>query len=89
VWDKVQEELEELREAGEPQRESELGDVLFSLVNLARWLGVDAESALRTANHRFVERFEAMRRLAGARARVVEELTLEEMDQLWEEVKGQ
>ena len=88
VWDKVQEELEELRVAGEPQREPELGDVLFSLVNLARWLGVDAESALRIANRRFVERFEAMRRLAGERGLVFEELSLEEMDQLWEEVKG-
>ncbi|MFQ5592954.1 MAG: nucleoside triphosphate pyrophosphohydrolase [Anaerolineae bacterium] len=87
VWDKVQEELEELREAGELQREPELGDVLFSLVNLARWLGVDAESALRTANYRFVERFESMRRLAGERGLVFEKMSLGEMDQLWEEVK--
>ncbi|MFQ5344008.1 MAG: nucleoside triphosphate pyrophosphohydrolase [Anaerolineae bacterium] len=87
VWDKVQEELEELREAGELQREPELGDVLFSLVNLARWLGVDAESALRTANYRFVERFESMRRLARTRRLEFDELTLEEMDRLWEEVK--
>lgn len=88
VWDKVHEELEELRVAGEDQREPELGDVLFSLVNLARWLGVDAESALRTANRRFVERFEAMRRLAGERKMVLHEMTLEEMDRLWEAVKG-
>ncbi len=88
VWDKVHEELDELRGAGESEREPEFGDVLFSLVNLARWLHVDAESALRSANRRFVERFEAMRRLAQARGQSLEQMTLEEMDRLWEEVKG-
>lgn len=87
VWDKVQEELEELRLAGEPRREPEFGDVLFSLVNLARWLDVDAESALRAANRRFVERLEAMRRLTQRRGVAFDEMTLEEMDRLWEEVK--
>lgn len=88
VWEKVQEELEELRMAGDSQQESELGDLLFSLVNLARWLGVDAESALRAANRRFVERFAAMSRLARTRGLDFDELTLEKMDELWEEVKG-
>ncbi|MFQ5854716.1 MAG: nucleoside triphosphate pyrophosphohydrolase [Anaerolineae bacterium] len=88
VWDKVHEELEELRVAGESRREPEFGDALFSLVNLARWLAVDAESALRAANRRFVERFEAMRRLAREQGLALEEMTLEEMDRLWEAVKG-
>lgn len=87
VWEKVEEELDELRDAGEDEREPELGDVLFSLVNLARWLDVDAESALRVANRRFVERFEAMQRLARQRGLAFEEMSLVEMDRLWDEVK--
>lgn len=88
VWDKVREELEELRVAEEDRREAELGDVLFSLVNLARWLKVDAESALRAANRRFVERFAAMQRLAREQGLGLEEMTLEEMDRLWDAVKA-
>jgi tetrapyrrole methylase family protein/MazG family protein len=87
VWEKLQEELAELRAAPEEERERELGDVLFVLVNLARWLGVDAESALRAANARFTERFQAMQRLARERGLKLEGMTLEEMDRLWEEVK--
>jgi len=89
VWEKLQEELAELRAAqDETAREQELGDVLFVLVNLARWLRVDAESALRGANARFTERFQAMRRLAEARGLRLEGMTLEEMDRLWNEVKA-
>jgi uncharacterized protein YabN with tetrapyrrole methylase and pyrophosphatase domain len=87
VWDKIREELAELRGAGEGQREPELGDVLFSLVNLARWLDVDAENALRATNRRFVKRFAAMQALAREQGLVIEELALEEMDRLWEAVK--
>lgn len=87
VWDKVNEELEELREAGPEQQEPEFGDVLFSLVNLARWLDVDAESALRAANRRFMNRFGAMQDLAQERELTFEDMTLEEMDRLWDEVK--
>lgn len=87
VWEKVHEELDELHRAEESQQEPEFGDVLFSLVNLARWLDVDAESALRTANRRFVERFEAMQELAKGQGRAFEDMTLDEMDRLWENVK--
>lgn len=87
VWDKVEEELDELRLADQDQRELELGDVLFSLVNLARWLGVDAETALRAANRRFVQRFAAMRQLAERRGLSFEALSLNELDALWREVK--
>jgi tetrapyrrole methylase family protein/MazG family protein len=89
VWDKIEEELGELRLAEQHHEELELGDVLFSLVNLARWLGVDAESALRAANRRFVQRFAAMQRLAEKRGPAFEELTLGEMDALWSEAKGE
>lgn len=89
VWEKLAEELAELRAAeDEAAREQELGDVLFVLVNLARWLGVDAESALRAANARFTERFQAMQRLARERGLQMEGMSLEELDRLWEEVKA-
>lgn len=87
VWDKVEEELDELRSAEQDQQEPELGDVLFSLVNVARWLGVDAESALRAANRRFEQRFAAMQQLAERQGLAFEALTLDEMDPLWNEAK--
>jgi len=75
VMEKVQEELQELKEA----------DLLFSLVNLSRFLGVDPEEALHGACDRFSERFRHIEeRLKGG----LEEATLEEMDQLWDEAKG-
>lgn len=88
VVDKVTEEVKELRETrGEEAREKELGDLLFSLVNLARWLEVDAESALRLANQRFYQRFAQMERLAREQGRYLEEMSLAEQDELWEEAK--
>ena len=89
VWEKVHEEIEELRVAAPAKREAELGDVLFSLVNLARWLDVDAESALRTANNRFLQRFEAMLEMARAQGLSFAELDLEEMERLWAAAKAQ
>lgn len=68
VYDKLREETAELQAANTPaERLAELGDILFVLVNLARWLGVDAESALREANLRFTRRFQAVEQLAAAR----------------------
>ena len=87
VWDKVREELEELKRAAEDERERELGDLLFSVVNLARWLGLDAESALREANARFVRRFSRMERLARNQGRSLSEMPLAEQDELWEQTK--
>jgi tetrapyrrole methylase family protein/MazG family protein len=87
---KVAEEVRELQVAPDaPAREEELGDLLFALVNLSRWLGIQAESALRGANRRFRERFAAVERLAGERGLVLGELNLEELDALWEEAKGE
>ena len=89
VVDKVGEEIQELIQAGsERQRWQEMGDLLFALVNLARWLEVDAESALRNANQRFRTRFNRLEQVAAARGRVLESLSLEEMDQIWEEIKA-
>jgi tetrapyrrole methylase family protein/MazG family protein len=88
VWAKVEEELGELREAQEEGRASELGDLIFVLVNLARWLGVDAESALREANERFIARFYQMEQVAAERGLDLGQMALDEMNELWEEVKG-
>jgi len=85
---KVAEEVRELKGAeGTEEKERELGDLLFSLVNLARWLDVDAESALRATNARFAKRFARMEHLCQERGLDLSQMTLEEMDELWEEVK--
>jgi tetrapyrrole methylase family protein/MazG family protein len=89
VWEKVGEELEELRGAeGHDERLHELGDVLFALVNLGRWMKLDPEEALRAANHRWVERYRRVEALAAERGVDLEALSLSEKDVLWDEVKA-
>ena len=86
---KIAEEVAELREAkGSEEQEEELGDLLFAVVNLARWLNVDAESALRGACERFIRRFSGMEDLCRERGLNLSELSLAEQDELWEKVKG-
>jgi MazG family protein len=88
VLDKVGEELGELRDAAdEQQRSAEFGDLLFALVNLARWYSLDAESALREANARFKTRFSKIERAARTQGKQLSDLSLEEMDALWEQAK--
>ena len=92
VWRKVEEELEELREAagtGEAQHrvEAELGDLLFSVVNLSRFLNVQAEEALAGTIERFHGRFAHIERELAARGKTVSEASFEEMDALWEQAK--
>jgi len=88
---KLHEELDELHaavESGDPQAAAEeLGDVLFMLVNLSRFLDVDPEEALRAANRKFRDRFRHIEKTAAATGRRLEEMTLAEMDALWEEAK--
>ncbi len=89
VIDKVCEEVQELRAAAdEESRAAELGDLLFAVVNLARWHKIDAESALREANARFRARFAHIEAAARRQNRPLAELTLPEMDALWNEAKG-
>jgi MazG family protein len=94
VWDKVHEELAELHEAGgagdegRDQRLHELGDVLFATVNLARWLKLDPEEALRAANRRWILRYERAEQLAASRGQVLADLSPEGKDALWNEVKA-
>ena len=89
VWDKVGEELDELRGAEtDDERLHELGDVLFALVNLSRWMKLDPEEALRAANHRWLARYRSVERLAAERGVALAELSLAEKDLLWDEVKA-
>jgi tetrapyrrole methylase family protein/MazG family protein len=88
VIDKIDEEFREVRQAFDPEtRAAEIGDLLFAVVNLARWLDVDAESALREANGRFRKRFAYIESSARAQGREMSEFSLEEMDDLWTEAK--
>ncbi|MBC7535445.1 MAG: nucleoside triphosphate pyrophosphohydrolase [Ferruginibacter sp.] len=91
VWDKVEEEMEELKEAVESgdkdKMEDELGDVFFSLVNFARFLQVDAENALERTNKKFIHRFTKMEEEAALQNKFLHDLTLDEMDALWNMIK--
>jgi len=91
VWDKLKEEMDELHEVvqlGQPDRmEDEFGDVMFSLVNYSRFLKVDAENALERTNKKFIRRFQQMEQLATAQGKALDEMSLTEMDALWNEVK--
>jgi tetrapyrrole methylase family protein/MazG family protein len=88
VLEKVSEELEELKKAGEQKEKAhELGDLFFALVNVSRWYGIDAESALREANQRFRARFAEVEEAAREEGKTLEEYSLQELDQLWEQAK--
>lgn len=88
VLDKVHEEIKEIKDATtHEEREAEIGDLFFSLVNLSRWNGIDAESALRKANKRFYRRFRHMEQWAVDRDRTFSTLTAEEKDLLWNQAK--
>lgn len=88
VVDKLDEEIDEVRGAsGDKDRSSEIGDLLFAVVNLARWYHTDAETALREANARFRSRFYKIEQAAHAQGRPLDELSLDEMDVLWQAAK--
>lgn len=93
VWEKVEEEIGEMKEAitgGDQQKiEAEFGDVLFSLINYARFLRVDAENALERTNKKFIERFTKMEYQAINEGKPLSEMTLGEMDSLWNSIKKQ
>jgi MazG family protein len=93
VWEKVEEEQKELFEAiasgNRQDMEDELGDVFFSLINFARFLQLDAENALERTNKKFIHRFTKMEEAAGNEGRALQEMTLEEMDTLWNKIKKQ
>ncbi len=91
VWDKVQEELGELQEAEETKDfneiESEFGDVLFSFINYARFIGVNPENALDKTNQKFKSRFQTMETLMQESDENISEMNLTEMDVFWNKAK--
>lgn len=94
VVDKIQEEVDELREAvasnssADPARaEEEMGDLLFSIANLSRKLGIEPETALRKANDKFTKRFDAMEQQLAASGATVNEMSLEALEAAWEQAK--
>lgn len=93
VWDKVEEETRELHEAvatNDPQKiEEEFGDLLFSLINYARFLQIDAENALERTNKKFINRFTRMEELAQQQGKSLADMTLTEMDAIWNTIKKQ
>ncbi len=88
VWDKVYEEVQELHAAkDEAETQDEVGDLLFAAVNLARWLKVDAESALRGTNQKFRRRFAHVEKRARETGQQLMDMKLPEMDLFWDEAK--
>jgi MazG family protein len=91
VWEKVKEEMEELQEAvalGDTGKmEEEFGDLAFSLVNYARFLRIDAENALERTNRKFIRRFTGMEEEARSQGRSLADMSLQEMDDLWNGIK--
>jgi MazG family protein len=91
VWEKVKEEEHELRQAiaenDQQMIEEEFGDLVFSLVNLARFLNIDAENALEITNKKFINRFTQMEETAMATGKNLEEMSLQEMDSIWNQIK--
>jgi tetrapyrrole methylase family protein/MazG family protein len=88
VIEKIAEEAKEITESiGQQEKESEYGDLLFALANLARRQGIDLESALRGANHRFYRRFSAMEQLCADRDLDFKKLSFDQQNSLWEEAK--
>ena len=93
VWDKVEEEIAELKEAialnDAGKTEEEFGDLVFSLINYARFLQVDAENALEKTNKKFIRRFTQMEQAAAAQNRMLTDMNLAEMDAIWNSIKKQ
>ncbi len=88
VWEKVQEELQEFKEAAEgPEKEKEFGDLLFSLINYSRFMNIDPEQALEKTNKKFINRFNYLEQQAKEQGKELQDMTLREMDKIWNESK--
>lgn len=91
VWEKIEEEMKELHDevknGNREEMEMEFGDVLFSLVNYARFLQIDAETALEKVNKKFLNRFKRMEAAANAEGKQLAEMSLDEMDAIWNKIK--
>jgi XTP/dITP diphosphohydrolase len=93
IWDKVEEELSELKEETKKNNkeaiESEFGDVLFSIINAARLYGIDPEAALEKTNRKFIKRFNYLEQETITKGKSLHDMTLDEMNVIWEEAKKQ
>lgn len=93
VWEKVKEETHELQEVVNEgnihRQEEEFGDLMFALVNYARFLQIDAEAALERTNKKFIYRFTKMEEMAEANGSSLKDMSLEEMDAIWNQIKSQ
>ncbi|HEY4209581.1 MAG TPA: nucleoside triphosphate pyrophosphohydrolase [Puia sp.] len=93
VWEKVKEEMEELQEAVAAKDpagiQEEYGDLVFSLINYARFLQIDAENSLELTNRKFISRFTRMEQQALGQGKQLADMTLEEMDGIWNSIKKQ
>jgi XTP/dITP diphosphohydrolase len=88
TWAKVKEEINEFeQETDHQKREQELGDVFFSLINYARFIGINPEDALERTNKKFISRFQQIEELAKEQGKDISELSLKEQDELWEKAK--
>jgi MazG family protein len=91
IWDKVLEEIKELREEIENHNiasiESELGDVLFSIINASRLYGIDPEAALEKTNRKFIKRFNYLEQETMVKGKSLHDMSLDEMNVIWEEAK--
>jgi len=90
VWEKVQEELEEFNQeknSNSEKMESEFGDILFALINYARFVNINPEDALEKTNKKFIMRFNYMEKATKESGKVLSEMTLDEMELLWQEAK--
>jgi XTP/dITP diphosphohydrolase len=96
VWEKVEEELGEfketfvgkdLTESDRMEAEGELGDLIFSLVNFARFIDLNPETAVEQTNRKFIKRFQHLEKRAAEIGKALSEMTLAEMDVYWEEAK--
>lgn len=90
AWKKVEEELQELKQETDPQKkEEELGDVLFSIINYARIAGFNPDTALEKTNAKFISRFQKMEQVAKEKNISLSELSLNQLDRLWEQAKAE
>jgi len=90
VWDKVNEELQEFKvevDANSDKMEDEFGDLLFSMINYARFIGVNPEDALEKTNKKFIKRFQYLETQSKSDGKVMGEMTLDEMEAYWEQAK--
>ncbi len=93
VWDKVNEEIEEVRyelnnDSPKERMEEEIGDLLFSIVNAARLYDIEPETALERTNRKFIKRFNYLEKKAGEMGRSLKEMSLDEMEAIWQEAKS-